>query len=148
MNSILDNECTLFFDKIYYENKLNIIVRGAMKEAQKGQIQINNQDIGEGYAVVSNCNKYLIEFRDVILWQVVQESYTCFDPIEKRDSDNAILVYSQSKFLDFANNSFVLFNEMNDFVQHFCICTEEKIIDILASEEPKISLIPGNPSCS
>lgn len=85
-------------------------------------------------------NRYKITFRDYILYQVRNESYTVFDDYEVRKG-KYFFIYERSRLLD-ALPQFVsaeLVKALSpDGYAHYEICCQNHVVDVIAPAEPVV----------
>lgn len=86
--------------------------------------------------------KVEFDFDDLINFQVINESYTTFDKSEVIESSGFLQVISESKYLLFVENSHGWYKDVIDKEgKHYRLWTEDEVIDIISSKEPKIEEI-------
>lgn len=146
MKTILDNCKTLFLDGLLYNESLQLIVSEGILLDEPQSIQIGKGTIDDVKPIVitENSGKFKVEFdfRDVINFQVIDESYTMFDKNEIRDTDGFLQIISKSDYLSFVENNHGWYK---DIIQaegkHYRLWTESDVIDIISIKEPKIEIL-------
>lgn len=85
---------------------------------------------------------YEIYFKDYIIYQCRNESYTCGDSSEIR-TGKYLTIYEKSKLLDYYES--VLFDFDDDETKsnrkHYCIGTVNHVIDVISNDPPTISKV-------
>ena len=85
---------------------------------------------------------YEISFKDYVIYQCRNESYTCWDDSEVRKG-RYLIIFEKSKLLDYYES--VLFDwdsdETKEKRKHYGIYTEFHIIDVISNTPPTISKI-------
>lgn len=135
------------------DNELSIIIAFA-KQGEKGadldltgfppEIANKAKDLLlESYPVYEDPEQiYEIRFKDYVIYQCRNESYTCWDDSEVRKG-RYLIIFEKSNLLDYYQS--VLFDWDNDDTKskrkHYGIYTENHIIDVISNTSPTITKI-------
>lgn len=135
------------------DNELSIIIAFA-KQGEKGEgldltgfpPEIANKAkdlLLESYPVYEDPEQiYEIRFKDYVIYQCRNESYTCWDDSEVRKG-RYLIIFEKSNLLDYYKR--VLFDWDNDDTKskrkHYGIYTENHIIDVISNTSPTITKI-------
>ena len=103
----------------------------------------------ESYPVYEDTERiYEIRFKDYVIYQCRNESYTCWDASEIRKG-KYLIIFEKSNLLDYYEN--VLFDfdsdEIKEKRKHYGIYTENHIIDVISNTPPIISKINSDERC-
>ena len=135
------------------DNELSIIIDLA-KKGEKGEdldltlYPSENVDrvkdmLIESYPVYEDHEQvYKIHFKDYVIYQCRNESYTCWDDSEVRKG-KYLIIFEKSNLLDYYES--VLFDWDDDDTKskrkHYGIYTENHIIDVISNTSPIITKI-------
>ena len=148
MRSLLDGK-TWFLDDLTYTGALHLVlVEGKLGDP----INIKQEGIKEGsLAKVLQGSRPIeiqedsacvrVDFEEAVAWQVVNESYTAWDDYEIRDHKSSLQVLSQSRYLDYVNEYHGWYKDIVGPAEHYRICTENEIIDVVAFDPPAVEMV-------
>lgn len=140
MRTILDNAKTWFLHAVAYQDELLVVVTEGLLGDDIEDIQVGDRVI-EGLRSIQISDKsrqFEIRFRQIIAWQVVNESYTAFDDYEHRDDTGTLQTLSRSKYLDYVMTSHGWFEDIVGPAKHYRVWTEDEVVDVVACEPPDI----------
>lgn len=83
---------------------------------------------------------YQITFEGTISYEVLNESYSCWDDYETWEYGNLFRVYTKSKFLDFISET-TFAKEFTASYCHYGILCLDHIIHVISEDPPKIKKI-------
>lgn len=142
MQTILDQSRTWFLHCLYYDQEeLKIIlIEGIISKEPEDVVIYNDVVLRNSFAIeiLPSSKLMLIRFSQYVAWQVIDESFTVFDPNEQRDDDGFIQIISQSKYLDYINTNHGWYEQIIGVGKHYRIWTENEIIDVITCEQPII----------
>ncbi len=146
MRTILDDSKTWFLQGVTYEEGLNIVLVEGVVGGEPEDIEINGVVIRNTYPINSTpISKIVsIRFSRFVAWQVVNESFTCFEEYEKRDDECFFQVLERSKYFDYVNDSHGWYADVIGAGKHYRVWTENEVIDVVTIEEPTIELVNIN----
>ncbi len=141
MTSELDKSHTWFLEKIEYEKFLTV----QLSEGLKGGIEeivIGDESLGSGNKIEIKpaSKKAIIEFREILSWQCIDESATTYDKSEISDGGKFIVTLTKADYLDFIKNNHQWYIDINSAVKQYRILTENEIIEVIAYSEPKVEV--------
>jgi hypothetical protein len=134
----------IFLDRLIYSESLEIIISEGFVSGKAHSIQIE-QSIIEGLLPVNtnqNSRQFKIEFdiKDVINFQLIDESFTSKDDDEKGDVRGFLQIIHNSKYLNYVEESHGWYKEvLKKEAHHFRIWTEDDVIDVVSLQEPIIT---------
>ena len=135
------------------DNELSIIISLAAKGDEDEALNLTRYPqetadklkdlLRDSYPICEDPERiYQIHFRDYVIYQCRNESYTYGDSSEIRIG-KYLTVYEKSKFLDYYES--VLFDfddhDTKSKRKHYCIDTVNHVIDIISNSPPTISKI-------
>ena len=148
MKSILD-ECYGFeLDKLNYNNEgeLSVFVTELVVSDYESDLGVGNSTIKNVSSVETTevSKSYKIEFNEVVFYQVVDESITNWDDYEIRDGKDIIQILRKSRYLNFIDENFPIYNIAQKKGIHYRIIAITEIIDVISYDEPIIKTINKN----
>lgn len=143
MKTILDEFYTTFLHALVYtDGMLRVVVAEGFRAKEPEDITILGVLLKGTYAVRPLENSRLVEvrFSKPIAWQMVDESFTVADKDEERDDNSKLQVLGRSKYLAFVRANHGWFEDIHGPGKHYCVLTENEIVDVVACEPPTIRM--------
>lgn len=81
---------------------------------------------------------YLVRFRRIVAWQVIDESFTQWDEYEIRDDKCFIQRISRSKYLDYVESNHGWFETTLGPAVQYRVWTQSDVVDVVCCEPPQI----------
>lgn len=143
MNTILDESKTWFLQALTYDEELKIILTEGIVGTQPEDIKINDTVIQDTYPITTLPSSKIvtIRFTHFIAWQVVNESFTCFDDYEERDDKGFLQILERSKYFDYVNACHGWYADVIGAAKHYRVWTENEVIDVISCEDPILELV-------
>lgn len=142
METILNTAHSLILESIQYnDDGLKIELLELFRNSIPENIQITNEVIlNDVHAIEPNQNsrKFVIQFEEILTWQVVDESADCYNEKETIDSNGFFRIVTNSEYMRYVQKECGWYEEIIGKTQHFRIWSENRIIDIVSTIEPKI----------
>lgn len=142
METILNTAHSLILESIQYnDDGLKIELLELFRNSIPENIQITNEVIlNDVHAIEPNQNsrKFVIQFEEILTWQVVDESADCYNEKETIDSNGFFRIVTNSEYMRYVQKEYGWYEEIIGKTQHFRIWSENRIIDIVSTIEPKI----------
>lgn len=142
METLLDTAHSLLLESIQYNDEgLKIEFLELFLNSTSENVQITNEvRIDNVHAIEPNENsrKFIVQFEKILTWQVVDESAYCYDENEILDSDGFLKVIGNSDYMEYIQKQFGWYEEVIGKTQHFRVWSENRIVDIVSTKEPKI----------
>ena len=148
MKTILDSGESWFFHKIVHDEALNITVVEGMRAAEPEELIVCGKELSPAYRVdITEHSRWVrISWDTVIAHQVVDESITFGDPSEVHDQGH-LRIYEYSRYLRFLQQYATMDLLPNiKTARHYCVVTEDRIIDVISLHSPECVLIPPETS--
>jgi len=143
VKTILDDANTWFFHALVHrDEKLQVIIVEGIKAAQPEDLIIGTKNLGPTWRVdVTDASRWVcVSFGRVCGYQVINESLMSADDYEIHDR-GFLRVYERSRYMEFMRSHAIMEHPMAENARHFCILTEEQIIDVAAVGEPQFELL-------
>lgn len=142
METLLDTAHSLLLESIQYsDERLKIDFLELFRNSTPENVQITNEvRIDNVHSIEPNENsrKFIVQFEEILTWQVVDESAYCFDENEILDSNGFLKVVSNSDYMQYVQKQFGWYEKVIGKTQHFRIWAENRIVDIVSTMEPQI----------
>lgn len=142
METILNTAHSLILESIQYnDDGLKIELLELFRNSIPENIQITNEVIlNDVHAIEPNQNsrKFVIQFEEILTWQVVDESADCYNEKETIGSNGFFRIVTNSEYMRYVQKEYGWYEEIIGKTQHFRIWSENRIIDIVSTIEPKI----------
>lgn len=135
------NKCyTLFFDSVTFNGELIIKVIEGKRSSTPENFVISGSNFVEAYKVKSDntSETFTITFRDPVVWQIVNESFTLGDASEVVEVKGLLSILSKSKYLDYVEGSHGFYKDIIGPGKHYRIWTVDQVIDIISLEDPVV----------
>ncbi|MEZ4799737.1 MAG: hypothetical protein R2809_08190 [Flavobacteriales bacterium] len=147
MNTIL-NECrTLYLDRLFYSESLELYVSEGFISDEKHSIQVGGTTIENvqpmGRREFSRQYKVEFQFHDLINFQVINESYTGLVKSEIVDTKGFLQIILNSEYLKYVEISHGWYKIANGGKEgkHYRLWTEDEVIDIISINDPTVEQI-------
>jgi hypothetical protein len=143
VQTILDDANTWFFHALVHrDEKLQVIVVEGIKAAEPEDLIIGTKNLGSAWRIeVAEASRWVcVSFGGVCGYQVISESLTSADDYEIHDC-GFLRVYEKSRYMEFLRSHAIMEHPIAENARHFCILTENQIIDVAAVEEPEFEFI-------
>jgi hypothetical protein len=133
----------LYLDRLYEEKDIELCV--IIDEVKISGDELESPDNVTAYgAIVSDhtCNKYKITFKNYVAYCVTNE--TCAGAgSDEQFTGSLFRAYSKSLFLDYIAASGGGLIQTLDGYTHYEVVTLNQIIDVAATREPEIEIVPS-----
>ncbi|HJZ56612.1 MAG TPA: hypothetical protein VKE74_16720 [Gemmataceae bacterium] len=143
MRTVLDEANTWFFHALVHrDEKLQVIVAEGIKAAEPEDLVIGTTNLGPSWRVeVTDKSRWVcVSFARVCAYQAINESLTSADDYEVFDR-GFLRVYERSRYLDFLRAHAIMEHPMAERARHYCVLTEDHIIDVVAVGEPEFEFL-------
>ncbi len=140
MKTPLDDSDSWFMHGIAYKDDelLVYLAEGIASEPQQVTILGTVVDGAQSIDVGDDSRLFLVRFRRIVAWQVIDESYTQWDEYEIRDDKNFLQCLSRSKYLDYINANHGWYEMTLGPASHYRIWTKRDVVDVVSCEQPEI----------
>lgn len=143
MNTLLDNCFTLFFNRLEFDEKLSIYLSEGRLTALNESVEVAGQEFKTIRSIEhsTQSDQFLVQFdaKEVVHFQVIDETFTAYDKDEIRDSSDFISIYSKSKYLDYIKSNHAWYQDLvQKEARHYMIWTEDQVIDVLSTKRPRV----------
>jgi hypothetical protein len=147
MKTILDEFRTAFLrTAVYAGGELKLIIAEGICANEPEDLSIGGHVIKETYALYSTAQSRLVEvhFKQPVVWQLVDESFTAWDEYEIRDDKFMIQKLTRSRYLDYVRANHGWFEDiLRGKGKHYRIWTEDEVVDVVSCEPPTVNLTRG-----
>jgi len=147
MITILDSAYTYFLEGIKYQSfKLRIDLIEGFVGSEPETIQLANDfSLGDNYAIkpTDKSRHFSILFEHPVAWQVVDESFRCFNESEIMDTIGFLRVMQNTEYYEYVKNKHGWFEDVIGPAKHYRLHLENEIIDVISCYEPEIIEIKG-----
>ena len=143
MQTILDNANTWFFNALVdREEKLQVVIVEGIKASEREDLVIGSTSLGPSWRVeVTQKSRWIsVSFASVCAFQTINESLTSADEYEIFDA-GFLRVYARSRYMDFLRSHAIMEHPIVEDAQHYCLLTEDQIIDVVAVGMPEFELL-------
>jgi len=133
----------LYLDRLYEETDLELCI--VVDEAQivGGELGTFDNAIAYGPIVSDDtCKKYKITFKNYVAYCVTNETCAGGDN-DEQFAGTLFRTYSKSRFLDYMASSTSGLIDIHGSYTHYEIVTLNQIIDVAATHEPEIVIVPA-----
>ena len=87
----------------------------------------------------TDSRKFMVGFKEIVFYQVVDESYCTWDDYEVRDGKDKLQELSKSRYLDFVNENFPFYSALERKGAHYRLITSNEVIDVISYDKPMIT---------
>lgn len=140
MKTPLDDSDYWFMHGIaYQEDELLVyLAEGIASEPQQVTILGTAVDGVRSIDVGDDSRLFLVRFRRIVAWQVIDESCTAWDDTEIRDDKNYLQCFARSKYLDYVNTNHGWYEDRLGQGSYYRIWTETDVVDVVSCEPPEV----------
>ena len=146
MESILAQSEWWFLERLNYVGALLVV------EVVEGRVSSVSEDVSiDGVGTVPDARpievtdqsrRVRIQFSNVLVYQVTDESYGASDLGKTKEIDGKILCqHYESAYLRYALQSTLIEHLVDDPAQHYSLNLADDIIEVITTTEPSIDLI-------
>jgi hypothetical protein len=145
---MLDDADTWFFHALVHrDEKLQVIIVEGIKATEPEDLVIGTTNLGPSWRVdITDQSRWVcVSFGRVCAYQAINESLTSADDYEVHDR-GFLRVYERSRYVEFLRANAIMAHPMAEDARHYCVLTEDQIIDVVAVGEPVFELLepPAN----
>ncbi len=144
MKSTLDKCDGIILDNLNYQNEGELTIKLIELILSDSKTELN---LGNGKVIkdltplesTTDSRKFVVEFKEVVFYQVVDESYCTWDNYEVRDGKDKIQELSKSRYLDFVNENFPFYSALDRKGKHYRMIASTEVIDVISYDKPIIT---------
>jgi len=147
MDTILDSANTYFLEDIKYQSfKLRIDLVEGFVGSEPVAIQLTKGfSLGGNYEIkpTDKSRHFSVLFEHPVAWQVVDESFCCYDESEKIDTTGFLRVMQNTEYYRYVKKKHGWFEDVIGPAKHYRLHSENETIDVISCYEPEIIKIKG-----
>jgi hypothetical protein len=144
MKSTLDKCDGIILDNLNYQNEgeLTIKLIELILSDSRTDLYLGNGKVIKDLTPLeptTDSRKFNVEFKEVVFYQVVDESYCTWDNYEVRDGKDILQELSKSRYLDFVNENFPFYSTLDKKGKHYRLIASTEVIDVISYGKPIIT---------
>ena len=143
MKSTLDNCDGIILDNLNFQNEDELIIKISelILSDSKTDLNFSNGNVIKGLNPLelrTESRQFTVNFKGVAFYQVVDESYCYWDNYDIRDGKYKLQELIKSRYLDFINDNFPFYSNLDKSGTHYRLITSDQVIDIICFDKPTI----------